>query len=145
MTNEERNRQDISMIVGAVQAEVKIFTSQQKDFQATIFKLHGDLKKEVTERIDNTLAAIPCSERAERLAAVEATSKTNHTIVHQLSGIVQDHEQTLAPIRQEREEKEQTATAQKEDRRGIRIEVKSALYIAGIMGLFELVKKFWPF
>jgi len=140
--NEQSN---ISMIIGAVQAEVKIFTRQQKDFQNTMFQLHGDLKKEVTQRIDNTLAALPCSERAERLASCEAKSNANHTIVHQLSKAVQEHEQTLAPIKQEREHEEQAEASKHDEKRGIRIEVKSALFITAIMSLFKLVEKYWPF
>ena len=145
MTDDEQNKNNISMIVGAVQAEVKIFTKQQGDFQKTMFQLHGDLKKEVTQRIDNTLATLPCSDRAERLAAVEEKTKTNRTVVHELSRTVQDHEQTLVPIKKEREEKEETATAQEEDKRGVRVEVKAALYIAAILAVFKLAEKFWPF
>lgn len=145
MSDDEQNKINISMIVGAVQAEVKIFTKQQAEFQTTMFQLYGDLKKDVTQRIDNTLASLPCSERAERLVACEAKANTTQTIVHELAKAVQDHEQTLTPIKEEREKEEETVTAQEEEKKGIRIEVKSALYITAIMGLFKLAEKFWPF
>jgi len=134
---------DLNRIVGAVQAEVKIFTKQQGDFQKTMFKLHGKLKEEVTQRIDNTLASIPCSERAERLTKVEAQTETNRVVVHELAGTVAEHEEALAPIIEEREKEEETAVAQEEEKRGVRIEVKSAIYIAAIMALFKLSEKLW--